>query len=64
MFRLNAEIQRTVKCYKENVPGAIAWFEQARKNRIVIAMSGEVVYTADGEAVTLAEMMRQFPMQQ
>ncbi len=43
---------------------AIAWFEWARKNRIVIAMSGEVVYTADGEAVALAEMMQQFPMQQ
>ncbi|BCL39947.1 hypothetical protein [Nostoc sp. MS1] len=101
-FRLNGEIQRTVKRYWENVPGAIAylkeavrtwkgvkspeavfvaacregrkpeaqqvksavkdWFEWARKERIVIAMSGEVVYTPDGEAVALAEMMRRFPM--
>ena len=42
--------------------GAIAWFEWARKQRIVIAMSGEVVYTPDGEAVALADMMRRFPM--
>jgi hypothetical protein len=101
-FRLNGEIQRTVKRYWANVPGAIAylkealrtwkgikspeavfvaackdgrkpesaqvksdaiaWFEWARKNRIVIAMSGEAVYTPDGEAVTLAEMMRRFPV--
>ncbi|MBD2505067.1 hypothetical protein [Anabaena azotica] len=101
-FRLNGEIQRTVKRYWGNVPGAIAylkealrtwkgvkspeavfvvackegrkpesaqaksgvvaWFEWARKNRIVIAMSGEVVYTPDGEAVALAEMMRRYPV--
>ncbi|MBD2253380.1 hypothetical protein [Nostoc parmelioides] len=101
-FRLNGEIQRTVKRYWENVPGAIAylkeavrtwkgikspeavfvaackegrkpesaqvksavkeWFEWARRQRIVIAMSGEVVYTPDGEAVGLAEMMRRCPM--
>ena len=99
-FRLNSEIQRTVKRCWENVPGALAylkealrtwkgikspeavfvaackegrkpesaqaksgvmaWFEWARRERIVIAMSGEVVYTADGEAVELAEMMRRF----
>ncbi|MBD2472667.1 hypothetical protein [Nostoc sp. FACHB-145] len=101
-FRLNAEIQRTVRRFWENVPGAIAylkeairtwkgikspeavfvaackegrkpesaqaklevvaWFNWARKNRIVIAMSGEVVYTPNGEAVTLTEMMRRFPV--
>ncbi|MBD2254625.1 hypothetical protein [Nostoc parmelioides] len=101
-FRLNGEIQRTVKRYWENVPeaiaylkeavrtwkgikspeavfvaackegrkpesaqaksGAIAWFKWARKERIVIAMSGEVVYTPDGEAVALAEMMRRYPV--
>ncbi|BAY41834.1 hypothetical protein NIES2111_62300 (plasmid) [Nostoc sp. NIES-2111] len=101
-FRLNGEIQRTVKRYWANVPGAIAylkeavrtwkgvkspeavfvaackegrkpesaqvqsaaiaWFEWARKNRIVIAMSGEVVYTPEGEAVALTEMMRRFPV--
>ncbi|BBD63142.1 hypothetical protein NIES2109_59920 (plasmid) [Nostoc sp. HK-01] len=101
-FRLNAEIQRTVRRCWANVPGAIAylkeairtwkgikspeavfvaackegrkpesaqaksgaiaWFDWARKNRIVIAMAGEVVYTPDGEAVALAEMMRRCPM--
>ncbi|MCC5640435.1 hypothetical protein LC593_32325 [Nostoc sp. CHAB 5844] len=103
-FRLNAEIQRTVRRCWENVPGAIAylkeairtwkgikspeavfvaackegrkpeaqqvksavkdWFEWARRQRIVIAMSGEVVYTPDGEAVALAEMMRRFPLEE
>ncbi|QLE53495.1 hypothetical protein FD724_36960 (plasmid) [Nostoc sp. C057] len=37
------------------------WFEWARQKRIVIAMLGEAVYTPDGEAVALAEMMRRFP---
>ncbi|WP_414573112.1 hypothetical protein [Nostoc sp. CCY 9925] len=40
----------------------VAWFEWGRKQRIVIAMSGEVVYTPDGEAVALAEMMRRCPV--
>ncbi|MBD2491705.1 hypothetical protein [Aulosira sp. FACHB-615] len=101
-FRLNAEIQRTVRRCWANVPGAIAylkealrtwkgikspeavfvaackegrkpesaqvksavkdWFEWARQKRIVIAMSGEVVYTPEGEAVAIAEMMRRFPV--
>ncbi|MCC5640840.1 hypothetical protein LC593_34450 [Nostoc sp. CHAB 5844] len=38
------------------------WFEWARKQRIVIAMSGETVYTPDGEAVTVVEMMRRYPL--
>ncbi|MBD2459084.1 hypothetical protein H6G80_34175 [Nostoc sp. FACHB-87] len=103
-FRLNAEIQRTVRLCWDNVPGAIAylkealrtwkgikspeaifvaackegrkpeaqqakssaiaWFDWARKNRIVIAMSGDVVYTPDGEAVALAEMMRRCPVRE
>ncbi|WP_292875726.1 hypothetical protein [Nostoc sp. NMS1] len=42
--------------------GAIAPFEWARKNRVVIAMSGEVVYTPDGEAMALVEMMRRCPV--
>ncbi|WP_414573524.1 hypothetical protein [Nostoc sp. CCY 9925] len=103
-FRLNAEIQRTVKRYWQSVPGAIAylkealrtwkgikspeaifvaackegrkpeaqqaksgaiaWFEWARKNRIVIAMSGETVYTLDGQPVGLQEMMRRYLMRE
>ncbi|WP_225226285.1 hypothetical protein [Komarekiella delphini-convector] len=39
----------------------IAWFEWARQQRIVIAMSGEVVYTPDGEAVELREMIKKYP---
>lgn len=102
-FRLNGEIQRTVKRYWVNEPGAItylkealrtwkgikspeavfvaackegrkpeaqqaksgvvAWFEWARKNRIVIAMSGEVVYTPQDEAVELLWIMRRCPVQ-
>ncbi|WP_242054675.1 hypothetical protein [Nostoc sp. FACHB-190] len=41
-----------------------AWFEWARRQRIVLAMSGNVVYTVDGEAVELAEMMRRFPVKE
>ncbi len=102
-FRLNAEIQRTVRQCWENVSGAIAdlkeairtwkgikspeavfvaackegrksesaqaksgvsvWFEWARKERIVIGMSGETVYTPDGKAVAVAEMMRRYPVE-
>ena len=39
-----------------------AWFEWARKKRIVIAMSSGVVYTPQGEAVNIEEMMRWYPM--
>lgn len=42
----------------------VAWFEWARRERIVIAMSDETVYTADGEAVVLADMMRRFPVRE
>ncbi|MBE9087270.1 hypothetical protein IQ278_35150 [Tolypothrix sp. LEGE 11397] len=38
-----------------------AWFEWARKQRIAIAMSAGVVYTPDGDAVEVQEMMRRFP---
>jgi hypothetical protein len=41
-----------------------AWFEWARRQRIVLAMSGGVVYTVDGEAVAVVEMMRRFPVQE
>ena len=39
-----------------------AWFEWARKERIVIAMSSGVVYTPEGEVVKIEEMMRRYPM--
>ncbi|MEM9924362.1 MAG: helix-turn-helix domain-containing protein [Cyanobacteria bacterium P01_D01_bin.50] len=38
------------------------WFKWARKERIVIAMSSGVVYTPDGEAVKIEEIMRRYPM--
>ncbi|MGJ5630113.1 hypothetical protein ABF638_12825 (plasmid) [Nostoc sp. CALU 1950] len=41
-----------------------AWFEWARRQRIVLAMSGGVVYTPDGKAVELQKIMRQFPVQE
>ncbi|BAY99914.1 hypothetical protein NIES37_38970 [Tolypothrix tenuis PCC 7101] len=37
------------------------WFEWARKQRIALAMSAGVVYTPDGDAVEVQEMMRRFP---
>ncbi|MBD2534361.1 hypothetical protein H6G97_34550 [Nostoc flagelliforme FACHB-838] len=42
----------------------VAWFEWARRERIAIAMSGEVVYTPRGEGVAVAEMMRRFPVRE
>ncbi|MFN6569188.1 hypothetical protein [Dendronalium sp. ChiSLP03b] len=43
--------------------GVVTWFEWARRQRIVLAMSGGVVYMPDGEAVGIEEMMRQFPIE-
>jgi len=37
------------------------WFTWARARRIVLAMSGDVVYTPDGEPVSLREMMQLHP---
>ncbi len=39
-----------------------AWFEWARKERIVIAMSEGVVYTPEGEVVRIEEMMQRCPL--
>ncbi|BAY93699.1 MULTISPECIES: hypothetical protein [unclassified Tolypothrix] len=39
-----------------------AWFEWVRKQRIALAMSGGFVYTLDGEAVEVGEMMRRYPL--
>jgi hypothetical protein len=33
-----------------------------KEERIVIAMSGEVLYTPDREAVALREIMRRYPV--
>jgi hypothetical protein len=39
----------------------IAWYEWAKRKRIVAAMSAGVVYTPSGEPVDLQQMMRQYP---
>ncbi|MBD6620043.1 hypothetical protein FNW02_30665 [Komarekiella sp. 'clone 1'] len=44
------------------VSDTIAWFEWARKERIVLAMSGGVIYTPSSEAVEMREMMRRYPI--
>ncbi|MDJ0734868.1 MAG: helix-turn-helix domain-containing protein [Nostocaceae cyanobacterium] len=41
-----------------------AWFEWARRERIVLAMSTGVVYTPEGEAVEIEEMMQQYPLKE
>ncbi|WP_373528995.1 hypothetical protein [Nostoc sp.] len=40
----------------------IAPFEWARRQRIVIALSGETVYTPQANAVELLSIMRRYPM--
>ncbi len=40
------------------------WFEWARRERLVLAMSGGVVYTPEGEAVKIEEMMQRYPKKQ
>lgn len=42
--------------------GVKDWFESLRRERVVIAMSGGFVYTADGEAVEIGEMMLRYPV--
>ncbi len=38
------------------------WFTWARKERIVIAMTGDVVYTPEGKPLSLREMMDLHPL--
>ncbi|WP_244329305.1 ELKS/Rab6-interacting/CAST family protein [Tolypothrix sp. PCC 7910] len=38
------------------------WFEWAKKQRIVLAMSSGVVFTPDGDAIEIGEMMRLHPL--
>jgi hypothetical protein len=38
------------------------WFEWARKERIVLAMSEGLVYTPDGEVVEIDRIMQQYPI--
>ncbi|OUL34958.1 hypothetical protein BV372_12685 [Nostoc sp. T09] len=41
-----------------------AWFEWARQQRIAIAMSQGVVYTPEGQAVAVKEMMQRYPLKE
>lgn len=41
-----------------------AWFEWARKQRIAIAMSQGVVYTPEGDALAVQEMMQRYPLKE
>ncbi|AFZ01248.1 hypothetical protein Cal6303_2229 [Calothrix sp. PCC 6303] len=41
--------------------GVKAWFEWARKERIVLAMSEGLVYTPDGKVVEIDRIMQQYP---
>jgi hypothetical protein len=41
-----------------------AWFEWARRERLVLAMSGGVVYTPDGDAVEIGEIMKRYPLKE
>jgi hypothetical protein len=38
------------------------WFEWAKKERIVLAMSEGFVYTPDGKAVKISEIMQEYPI--
>jgi hypothetical protein len=40
------------------------WFTWARERRIVLAMSSGWVYTPEGEAVRLEEMMSKYPFRE
>jgi len=58
-----ASCKKGVKPEKTQVSNEVnEWFTWARAKRIVIAMSGDVAYTADGEPVSLQEMMELHPM--
>jgi hypothetical protein len=58
-----ASCKKGVKPEKNQVSNDVGeWFTWARKQRIVLAMTDGFVYTADGEAVRVEELMRLYPM--
>jgi hypothetical protein len=60
-----ASCKKGVKPEKSQVSNEVnEWFNWARARRIVLAMSQGFVYTPEGEAVKLEEMMRQYPMRE
>jgi len=55
--------KKGIKPQKSQVTNDVSeWFNWARKQRIVIGMSGEVGYTPEGEPVSIREMMELHPM--
>jgi len=55
--------KKGLKAQKQLIDNGVKeWFEWARSHRIVIAMTGEIAYTPDGEPVSLSEMMYLHPM--
>jgi len=58
-----ASCKKGLKAQKQVLDNGVKeWFEWARNKRLVIAMSGEIAYTPDGETVRLSEMMYLYPM--
>jgi len=59
-----ASCKKGVKPEKSQVSNEVnEWFTWARKQRIVIAMTNGFVYTAEGEAVKIEEIMLMNPVQ-
>jgi|GEM_PF-632766 len=55
--------KKGIKPQKSQVSNDVSeWFNWARKQRIVIGMSGDVGYTPEGEPVNIREMMELYPM--
>ncbi len=57
--------KKEVKPQKSQVSNEVnKWFTWARKERIVIAMTGDVAYTPNGKPVSMREMMELHPMRE
>jgi len=55
--------KKGIKPQKSQVSNDVSeWFNWARKQRIVIAMTGGTAYTPEGEPVSIREMMELYPM--
>jgi len=56
--------KKGIKPQKSQVSNDLSeWFNWARKQRIVIAMTDGWAYTPEGEAVKIEEMMNLYPVQ-
>jgi len=58
-----ASCKKGIKPEKPVVDNTVnEWFTWARARRIVIAMSGDIAYTPDGEPLIIREIMELHPM--